>query len=460
MLSVSEERRKNFLIDTDNYPEIVKGYTVNDQDGFYLELLNLIPYNILISDIACISKTPHSVTQFNDQTAQLSFPILLPPTPAQTLPKVMRFKFSSNIFEQCKVEIKATIEGQDKQYLASAINYYPELKSTPLPSSDIRSQLMKHEFLSLDEKHHRFSVLPGKWHVKESIIIPAGFDFIVHEGTTLQFAANKGVFCYGTTELNGTAANPIILEGLDENNKKGIWQGVAVMNAPQVSIWKNVFVRNTTGIDQAAWQLTGGVTFYKSNVVLESCTLQNNKGEDALNIIQSEFKLKNITIADTASDAFDSDFSKGLVDGGLFENIGMAGGGDAIDISGSNVTVKGSKFININDKALSVGEKSVMDAYNIEVVSTGTGAASKDGSYLTLKDSTIESAKIASLMAYEKKPEFGPGQIDARNIVFLSDVENARVEQGSSIIIDGVEVKNGNVDVKELYKTVMKPGLR
>lgn len=232
------------------------------------------------------------------------------------------------------------------------------------------------------------------------------------------------------------------------------------MNTTKGSTWKNVHVRNTTGVDQSSWQLTGGVTFYKSDITMDSCSFMDNKGEDALNIIQSEFVLKNITISNTSSDAFDSDFSKGTIEGGLFENIGRAGGGDAIDVSGSSVKVEGTKFVNIDDKALSVGEKSIMDVTNVDIVTVGTGAASKDGSLLTIKNSSIKFAKNASLMAYVKKPEFGPGQIIASNIKLLSDVADTRVQKGSSIIIDGVEAQSEDVDVKALYETIMKPGLR
>ena len=145
--------------------------------------------------------------------------------------------------------------------------------------------------------------------------------------------------------------------------------------------------------------------------------------------------------------------------GGLFENIGLAGGGDAIDVSGSIVSVENTRFINIDDKAISVGEQSHMQATGLDINGTGTAAASKDASVLELTFSKINNARVAGLMAYIKKPEFGPGQITASSIDFSAGFEKARAQKGSSINIDGVEIDTVDIDVEDMYKTVMKKGL-
>ena len=38
------------------------------------------------------------------------------------------------------------------------------------------------------------------------------------------------------------------------------------------------------------WELTGGVTFYESDVRIKNCVFEKNKCEDALNIICSKFE--------------------------------------------------------------------------------------------------------------------------------------------------------------------------
>ena len=183
-------------------------------------------------------------------------------------------------------------------------------------------------------------------------------------------------------------------------------EGIVVLNSERPSEWSYVTVRDTKNIKRPGWNLTGGVTFYKSEVHLKNCVFENSHGEDALNIVNSKFHIIDTDFVSTISDAFDSDFSVGEVEGGVFRDIGKAGGGDAIDISGSKVSVSGTHFENVKDKALSVGERSTMSVKNIQVYNAGTAAVSKDGSLLEIKNSHINQVVHAGLMAYIKKPEY------------------------------------------------------
>jgi hypothetical protein len=185
-----------------------------------------------------------------------------------------------------------------------------------------------------------------------------------------------------------------------------------------------------------------------------------NRGEDALNIIDGKFILEDISILDALSDGLDIDFGEGTVRGGLFRNIGSVGGGDALDVSGAVVDIEGSVFEDIQDKALSVGEQSSVTARNIRIVRAGVGAASKDGSTLELIGATIESTQHAALMAYIKKPVFGSSRIEARELQFRGGEVEARAQTGSRIEIDGKLTATEDLDVEELYRTIMRPRLR
>ena len=82
--------------------------------------------------------------------------------------------------------------------------------------------------------------------------------------------------------------------------------------------------------------LTGGVSFYESNVNIDSARFLNNKSEDALNIIRSNFIVKNTIFDGIFSDTIDLDFSDGFIQNVSFINIGN----DGIDLSGSDATIK------------------------------------------------------------------------------------------------------------------------
>ena len=145
--------------------------------------------------------------------------------------------------------------------------------------------------------------------------------------------------------------------------------------------------------------------------------------------------MKNVTIKNTLSDAFDSDFSKGEVETSFFQNIGSKSGGDGIDASGSEIVVSKTQFLNISDKALSVGENSNMRANEINIKATDIAAASKDGSRLFLSNSILTGIKQAGLMAYIKKDEYGPAEIIAKNLKFNSTDQHAVVQKLSLIHI-------------------------
>ena len=134
--------------------------------------------------------------------------------------------------------------------------------------------------------------------------------------------------------------------------------------------------------------------------------------------------------------------------------------GDAIDVSGTTIDIVGTEFKDIQDKAVSVGENSTLVATKLLIESAGVGVASKDGSRVTLTDSVINKSKKAIMMAYNKKKEYGPGTIFAKNIKAQDLPRLALVQKGSRISIDGIDLAEKDIDVNNLYATTMKPGLR
>jgi hypothetical protein len=441
------------------YPTLLHAYILRDSGSSYLELANAVPEPVEIRSIKWVSKTNKRNIAFSSDT-EIKYPIQLLPTPPGTLPQRQRiyYKPLPNVADYSFI-ISANIKGSSNSYEIEAKNAYPALDQSPIPESSIKEQLAQHPFLIIDGGKKGFYVKPGKWKVKGSLIIPRGLSLTISPGTTLQFQPGQALIARGPLYFNGTEQNPIILEGISA--KDNMWQGMVILNAGLPSRWSYVTIKNTAGIKLPLWGLTAGVTFYRSDVELDHCTFSNNKTEDTVNIVRSKYSFNEVNIMNTTSDGFDSDFSDGAIKGGLFQDIGKAGGGDGVDVSGSHITVHGTQFRNITDKALSVGEKSEMKASNLVIEHAGTGAASKDGSQLEISASSINNPENAGLMAYIKKPaEFGPAHIDARDIKFTGNMVHARVQKGSSISIDGVAVQTEDIDVDQLYKTIMKPARR
>ena len=109
--------------------------------------------------------------------------------------------------------------------------------------------------------------------------------------------------------------------------QKSHWKGLYVIEADERSELRHTEILNTTALEDSALTLTGGVTFYEADVLLQDVRILGSIAEDALNIVRSRFELSNVEISDTSSDALDSDFSNGTLRNVAFERVG----GDALD---------------------------------------------------------------------------------------------------------------------------------
>jgi hypothetical protein len=424
-------------------------YKQNGQD--WLEISNAVPKDVEVYALAWIDEASGERTRMLEEQFPLSLAprgigsqpqrklIALPPPPS-TEPG----------FYEAMVRLE-----RRPWYMPQRVSQVPAPRgASPIPSSSVNEQLELHSFLKADG--NRLSVGPGDWLVREHLIIPPGYELKVAPGASLRFAADALLLVNGPIEFAGTAAQPIQFMAATDAG----WPGMVVLDAGRPSRVDHTIVRDTTSVVIPGWTLTGGVNFYASDVEISNSRLLDSRGEDALNIIRSEFLLRDTEIRGTASDAFDADFATGRVEGGLFADVGKAGGGDAVDVSGSDVVVDGTRFENISDKALSVGEASRMRAVSVTVQGAGTGAAAKDGSVLTLSDSVINGASFAGLTAYIKKPEYGPARIEATGVQITAAERPVLAQTGSVIAIDGTVVETEDVDVDALYETIMRPGLR
>jgi hypothetical protein len=444
----------------DPYPVHVMAQLIDQGEQRYLELANPLPHEVWIRSLDWVDAS--GATRPFVSSSALSLPLVLPPTPLETRPAPIRVDYRQDAaLAQAWLRVAASIGADGVPKSSRASRGFPALRTSPLPMGNMRSQLARHPFLSLDESGRRVVVRRGRWTVQESLVIPPGMKLFVDAGTTLHFGKNASLIVHGAADMKGTAQQPVVLEaasgggGADET-----WPGIAVFNATERSHWSHVTVRNTRGVTENAWTLTGGITFYRSDVTLANCLLEGNRAEDALNIIHSDFALDGITVLDTASDGLDSDFSTGKITGGQFRNIGIAGGADAIDVSGSRVVVDGTRFDGISDKAISVGEASTLSARNVVAENCSVGAVSKDGSTLDIADSVVRHAKVAGLMSYVKKPEYGPSSLLSTRVRILDTARSTVAQHGTRLVVDGKLLPGQNVDVDKLYETVMKPELR
>ena len=238
-----------------------------------------------------------------------------------------------------------------------------------------------------------FLIKTGEYIIKETIKLTG--NLTIEEGVKLLFAEETALIVNGNLNLKGTKDNQIYLKGINNN----LWKGIYVYEGKGNSIINFSNFENIRDLDLGLINLTGALNFYKSDIIIKNSKIKNIQGEDALNIIESQFVIDNFKIDKTTSDGFDSDFSNGVIKNSEFTNIL----GDATDFSGSEVEMNNIIFNYIGDKSVSAGENSVIEIDKIHSINSTIGVASKDGSRVDINNSKFTNIKNYSLMTFYKK---------------------------------------------------------
>jgi hypothetical protein len=443
------DREIEGLVGPDLYPVPVHAYRIKDGDAEYLEIRNAIPHGVEVTGIA-----PEGVGSEPPVIALAGLPTTLAARELDSIGDAIRIVLPENLREAGLLAV-GTAGGRD--FSVPVVPYFPASDGPAIPVGKLEDILSAYSFLELNRADNSITAKPGVWDVPELISLPPGYNLRLGPATELRFGADAALVVRGQVFFKGSAEQPVRMGPADGAET---WLGIAVMDAGGLSEWRNVEIEWTRGVAIGPWLLMGGTNFYRSPVMIERAGIRHHKGEDGLNIISSNFTVRDLEIEDTLSDGFDCDFCTGEVYGGRFTQIGTAGGGDGIDVSLSDISVVGTEFKDVSDKAISIGEQSRATAKDLRVSASGTGAAAKDGSYLLLEDSEISDAKVAALMAYIKKPEFGAAELIARNLKLTGNRTIAVAQTGSRIEIDGIPVQAEDVDVDVMYDTIMRPGLR
>ena len=323
-------------------------------------------------------------------------------------------------------------------------NYVPQgIENGIKPKATLDEALEQHPYLELiGEKQLRVS--EGDWNINGNFILPKGYDLLISQGTTLRFEAEGIFLTFGSVNIHGTEEAPVLLTSQADH-----WGGMVVLEAPETSHWQYVNAEKMSGISTyPGWNLTGGITFYKSAVDISFSKIGNTTTEDALNVIQASISMDTVEFMNASSDAFDGDFISGSITNCYFHDIL----GDAIDTSGSQVEITDSLFTDIGDKAISAGEKSMVTLRDLRIRDVNIGIASKDTSTIIANSIIIDNAKVAGLAAYIKKPQYGPASLEAMDTELINTVMPAICQTESQLSLNGESIPSKDFDVAALYE--------
>jgi hypothetical protein len=289
---------------------------------------------------------------------------------------------------------------------------------------------------------NNFLVKKGEWDIAKPIIINGNLE--ISPGTKLNFNESSYLIVNGKLIAKGINTNKIVLTSSEES-----WMGIYVFEAKETSILENIVIEKTSSINHGLLQITGGITFYKSDVMIKDAILRGSIAEDSLNIIESNYLIENSIIMSSLSDAFDSDFSVGEINNLSLNDIM----GDGIDSSGSNITITNLKASNIFDKAISGGEKSYINIDGCIIDNIGVGIVAKDESFINSLDCLITNPKMASLMSYVKKNFYGSPILNYTSQPNQGNDLLSIRQNGTSLTVNGVSIDPTDLNVENLYKS-------
>lgn len=306
---------------------------------------------------------------------------------------------------------------------------------------------VKFPFLQLDESSARFRIPAGDWIVAEPMMLPKGMGLEIEAGAKLAFAENAGIAMSGPLFVRGTVDAPVQMIARDES-----WAGFYVVRAEERSLINHLHVSDVGASSVFDTGLTGALTFLESDVEIRFSQFHNALAEDFINIHFADLRMEGSSFSRTASDAIDIDFGTFVISRSDFDGIT----GDGIDFSGSVGDLRQVSFSSIGDKAISVGEQSEVSITDASVTDALVALASKDGATVKVDGLKTSKLKLSPVMAYTKKPIFGPAQAFVTGLDTNGQGIAPINQDGSTLVIENVGYRGVKLDVDALYDGAMK----
>ncbi len=313
------------------------------------------------------------------------------------------------------------------------------------PAPTLAEALQRHAFLHYDFDRGEIGIDQGRHEVAGDLVLPDGMMLHVAPGAELLFDEGCVLLC-SRMKVAGTKAQPVRFKAKDAARGFG---GVLVLGGAGASELRFFEITNATAIARGGWQSSGAVTFYRAPVSFYDCTFRDANCEDVVNVFAAAVHFERCVFDGGPHDLFDGDFVTGKIVDCRF----LRSGEDAIDVSGSQLTVTGCHFEAIGDKALSIGEDSNVNVQSCHVVSASIAVAAKDRSKVTLDDLTVDAVENFIFTAYIKKPEFGASQLSATGLHWGGQGPPKHLAQtGCEITVDNQLVVAQDIDVAALYR--------
>ncbi|MFC1694321.1 right-handed parallel beta-helix repeat-containing protein [Candidatus Latescibacterota bacterium] len=244
------------------------------------------------------------------------------------------------------------------------------------------------------------------------VVVEENQVLVLEPGQVIRFSDNAGIIVHGQIYAVGSEDN--IIQLLPQNRK---WLGLMVINdneLEKINYLKHCKVVGVEGGVVEHYTFLGGLSFIKTNIVLDNVSIEGFISEDSIHFYKSCFEVSNLNLIGGVGDGIDSDWSYGIITESYFNNCG----GDCIDISGSRVEISNNNINKAYDKGISVGENSVVSVIGNDIIENTIGIAAKDQSIVSGNRNNFTNNKTTAIASYIKKPDYIKPELLLSNSVF------------------------------------------
>tara|TARA_B100000902_G_C26912310_1_gene717504 strand:- start:92 stop:724 length:633 start_codon:yes stop_codon:yes gene_type:complete len=199
-------------------------------------------------------------------------------------------------------------------------------------------------------------------------------------------------------------------------------------------VFKNINYLNDTNENLYRYDenlLNGCINFINVQFDGGLINSQGMKCEDSVNIVKSQGTIDKIKIVDSDFDGLDIDISNIYI-----KNIDIQDAkNDCLDLSFGNYKFNIIRLEHCKDKAISVGEKSFLNAVDTVTSDSNYGIVSKDSSRVTIVNfKSIRNRYCVA--AYKKKQEFDGGFLKIENLQCKDFDKKIDIDDFSEIFIN------------------------
>lgn len=319
--------------------------------------------------------------------------------------------------------------------------YFNNAIARPVFSERKSLETLKKNYIDyqVDNKNKVIIIKSGRYQINSNVIFPYGFNVIIRAGTKLFFNKGISLLVRGSLNIDGTSNQPVIVNRSQNKHPFGVFAvaGESIKDT-KINIKYLKFGGGSEAIINSSI-FTGQMSITNANVVIENSTFENSVSDDGINIKYSEVNISDSRFVNNFGDQIDLDYCQGIIINNIFSSKENSKGmsTDGLDISGSKVEVNGNTFLNLNDKAISVGEKSRIISSNNSFRHNNIAIAIKDESKAFVNKNQFDNNDIDISMYVKKKMYSKPSlysipsnkslnlKIDEGDIFYLKNLQNS-----------------------------------